>query len=175
MTPTALQPMRHPFPAFILRLGLLLALLLLLSCAQPRRVAIEPGQTAAHWAGRLALRVESEQVQAFTAGFELSGDARNGTLSLFSPLGSTMAQLAWSPSEAKLRWDGKQRTYASLNAMIKDATGTDIPIAHVFRWLAGEEATAEGWQADLRELGNGRLIARRNAPLPAVEMRLVLE
>lgn len=123
----------------------------------------------------MALRVDSDHAQSFSAGFELKGNAQNGELSLYSPLGATIARLVWSPGDARLRWDGKERSFDSLDALTRQATGTELPLASIFLWLAGENANAAGWQADLRGLSNGRLVARRSAPLPTVEMRLVLE
>ncbi len=123
----------------------------------------------------MALRVDSNQVQSFTAGFELKGNAQSGELSLYSPFGATLAQLAWTPGDARLRWEGKERSFDSLDALTRYATGTELPVASIFLWLAGENASAAGWQADLRELSGGRLVARRTVPPPPVEMRLVLE
>lgn len=148
---------------------------LLAGCASPPRTVTQPGQSATQWSGRLALRVDSDQVQSFSAGFELKGNAQTGQLSLYSPLGATVAQLVWAPGDARLRWDGKERGFESLDALTRQATGTELPVASMFQWLAGENAEAAGWQADLRDLSRGRLVARRSAPLPAVEMRLVLE
>jgi len=34
---------------------------------------------------------------------------------------------------------------------------------------------AAGWSADLSQLESGRLTARRTQPLPAAELRLILE
>jgi outer membrane lipoprotein LolB len=74
-----------------------------------------------------------------------------------------------------LRWDGKERSFDSMDALTLQAIGTELPVASLFRWLAGDNVSTLGWQADLRELPKGRLAARRNDPLPSVEMRLVLE
>ena len=152
-----------------------IVMLLLAGCASPPRAINPPGQPVTQWSGRLALRVDSDQVQSFSAGFQLRGNAQAGELSLYSPLGATIAQLAWAPGDARLRWDGKERMFDSMDALTRQATGTELPVASIFQWLAGENASAAGWQADLRELSNGRLVARRSAPLPTVEMRLVLE
>ena len=158
-----------------LHAALLFALLVLSACALPPHARNVDGLTATQWSGRLALRVDSDQMQSFFAGFELKGTASTGELSLYSPLGGTIAQLVWSPGDARLRWEGKERSFDSLDALTRQATGTELPVASMFSWLAGDNVTAAGWQADLRELPNGRLVARRSAPLPAVEMRLVLE
>lgn len=147
------------------------ALLVLSGCAQVPRAAVAPDL----WTGRLALRVESQQAQSFSAGFELKGNAQTGQLSLYSPLGGTIAQLAWAPGDARLRLDGRERQFDSLDALTKEATGTALPVASIFQWLAGANASTAGWQAELGELHNGRLLARRTAPPPVVEMRLVLD
>ena len=148
---------------------------LLAGCASPTPVIHTPGQPVTQWSGRLALRIDADSVQSFSAGFELKGNAQAGQLSLYSPLGATIAQMAWTPGDARLRWDGKERTFDSMDALTLQATGTELPVVSIFQWLAGENVSTAGWQADLRELPKGRIFARRSAPLPSVEMRLVLE
>ncbi|HCY16899.1 MAG TPA: hypothetical protein DHV21_13135 [Curvibacter sp.] len=127
------------------------------------------------WRGRLALRVESEPPQSFFAGFELSGHAGQGELRLFSPLGTTLADLHWSPQSATLSNNGETRQFESLDALATQATGTAIPIAALFQWLAGVQTGADGWSADLSQLDDGRLTARRTQPEPSAELRLILE
>lgn len=127
------------------------------------------------WRGRLALRVESEPPQSFFAGFELSGHAGQGELRLFSPLGTTLADLHWSPQSATLSNNGETRQFESLDTLATQATGTAIPIAALFQWLAGVQTGADGWSADLSQLDDGRLTARRTQPEPSAELRLILE
>jgi outer membrane lipoprotein LolB len=156
--------------------GLLCVLALWLAgCAQPMPAPATDTTTPSYWRGRLALRVETPEPTSFFAGFELSGQARAGELLLSSPLGTTLAQLRWSPAYALLRNNGETRAFDSLDALATEATGTDIPIAALFQWLQGQPATAHGWQADLSQLGEGRLVARRVEPAPAAELRLILE
>ncbi len=155
--------------------ALALTLTLLAGCSHPPRSALQTAAQASLWSGRLALRVDSDQARSFSAGFELKGNAQAGELSLYSPLGATIAQLDWTSAGARLRWEGKERSFDSLGELTREATGTELPVASIFLWLAGDNASAPGWQADLRELPNGRLVARRTTPPPAVEMRLVLE
>ena len=150
-----------------------IALISLSGCANPQRVT--QGQQVTQWNGRLALRIDSAPVQSFSAGFELRGNTQSGELSLYSPFGATIAQMVWTPGAARLLSDGQERKFDSMDALTLQATGTELPIASIFEWLAGNNVSASGWEADLRELSNGRLVARRSAPLPAVEMRLVLE
>lgn len=149
--------------------------LLLAACAQtPQRVSVPAGQRT-NWSGRLSLRVDSDPVQSMTAGFDLRGSAHSGELALYTPLGSTLARLVWAPGEAELQWNGQRRSFDSIEALTQHATGTALPIAGLFRWLSGEPAQVAGWSADLSNLDEGKLVARRSNPLPAVEMRLVFE
>lgn len=153
----------------------LLAALLITGCAQPRlRPAGEVA--AASWHGRLALRVDSTPPESFFADFDLEGSARRGALLLTGPLGQTVARLDWAPGSATLRGNGGEvRQFDSLEALAAQASGTPLPIAALFEWLAGRDALADGWQADLSQLGEGRLTARRLQPEPAAELKLVLE
>ncbi len=127
------------------------------------------------WSGRLALRIATEPVQSFFAGFDLRGNAQSGELSLHSPLGSTIARMLWAPGLAQLTWNGQQRNFGSIGALTREATGTELPITSLFAWLAGHDSQADGWSADLGQLGDGKLVAERTHPSPAVTMRLVLD
>ena len=69
---------------------LVLCLLSMIGCAQP----LKPRDGEENvWSGRLALQVEDQASQSFSALFELRGSAQNGGLVLISPLGSRLAQL----------------------------------------------------------------------------------
>lgn len=151
-----------------------LATLWLAGCAQP---VLRPSDTSrGYWRGRLALRIDDRlEPRSFFANFELSGAANAGELLLSSPLGTTLAQLRWSPQSALLRNNGQTRAFDTLDALAIEATGTAIPIAALFEWLQGRAAPADGWQADLTQLEAGRLLARREQPAPAAELRLILE
>ncbi len=155
--------------------GLAMALVLAGCAAPPRHAAPEAGQTRTAWSGRLALRVDAQRPQSFHAGFELRGNAQQGELSLFSPIGATVANMSWSPGMARLRADGKDSQYPSLGALTTEVAGAEIPVASLFQWLAGEPVTTDGWQAELDQLADGRLVARRLQPPPAVELRLVID
>ena len=143
-----------------------LALALLGACAQPPRPA---GGAADHWSGRLAVQVEDASAQSFSAGFELQGSPQAGELTLFNPLGNVMAQLQW-----RLRNGSEQRQSTSLQALVLELTGSDLPIAALFGWLKGEAVQATGWQADLSALGQGRLTATRHTPAPQTILRVAL-
>ena len=162
-------------PWHVRRFALLLTLVLLGGCALPPPTPQPPDADTAVWRGRLALRVDSEPPQSFFAAFELRGQASDGELQLFSPLGTTLARLQWSPRSATLHNNGESRQFDSLDALATQATGAAIPIAALFDWLRGRNVQADGWAADLTQLDEGRLLARRSVPAPHSELRLILE
>lgn len=160
------------------------ALLWLLACAtlalaagcapatrHPQALASE--RTA--WSGRLALQVEDQPAQSFSAGFELQGSAESGELRLFTPLGSVLAQANWAPGRARLQASGETRESDSLETLLAQTLGTPIPVKALFAWLQGTQTTAAGWQADLSALDNGRLVATRYDPPPRAVLRVAFE
>lgn len=153
---------------------LMAAAILLAGCATPPRPA-ERDPESGPWSGRLALRVADRPEQSFSAGFELRGQAPAGALTLYTPLGSTAAVLNWAPGTATLRTDGEVRQFASIDALVADATGSPLPVAALFDWLAGRNVPVPGWEADLSLLGEGRLRAQRLAPPPSADLRIVLD
>ncbi len=146
--------------------------LLLAACATPRPV-VAPGTQA--WTGRLALTVEGQREQSFSAGFELTGAPEQGELKLTNPLGGTVAVLAWAPGSATLRSGGKTQQFDSLEALAQEATGAPIPIAALFDWLAGKATPVAGWQADVSQVAEGRLRARRIDPPPPADLRVAFD
>lgn len=157
-------------------LGLLAgAVLFMAGCAQPAR-APEPNDfSIGVWRGRLALQVEDSPSQSFAAGFELRGRADAGELSLYNPLGGTLAALNWAPGSATLRSGDQVRQFDSIEALVAAATGTPIPVASLFDWLSGNNTAVQGWEADLSQLAQGRLRAHRVAPPPAADLRVALD
>ncbi|MBI5278554.1 MAG: outer membrane lipoprotein LolB [Burkholderiales bacterium] len=157
--------------------GVLLAISALVTggCATPQRPAASAAEAASTWTGRLALQVQDRPQQSFTAAFELKGSAQAGELTLYSPLGSTMAQLAWAPGAATLRSGGQTRQFDSVDTLSAEATGTPIPLAALFDWLGGVATPVAGWQPDVSEVAQGRLRARRVDPPPVADLRLAFD
>ena len=158
--------------------GAALAVVLgLAGCAQPPSRPSAEG-SGSRWSGRMGLQVEQTydaQNQSFRASFELEGNAREGSLQLLNPLGSVIARLQWSPSGALL-WQGQESgASASLPELIREMTGSDLPVAALFDWLDGRATQVAGWRVDLSRLGDGRLSARRDTPPPAATLRVVLD
>lgn len=166
-------------------LGLLLALFLIAGCAGFSRAPSQNGSeiTSAtpttapptQWSGRLALKIASQPPRSFTAAFELNGNAQRGNLTLSTPLGSTLAQLAWTPQRATLASPRENQEFASVDALVAHVTGTTIPAQALFDWLQGKNTASGGWQADLSEHANGRILARLARPPQPAELRIVLD
>ena len=163
--------------------GLTLALAACASLAPP---AAAPADLLA---GRIALRVDGQPERSFSAGFELSGDARQGELLLSGPLGTTAARARWAGDQAVLASAGNETAYPSLDALAAAALGEAIPMAALFDWLRGRpwpgaQASARddgqagfdqlGWRISLLQWADGWLEARRTAP-PVVTVRVRLE
>ena len=157
-------------------LGLLAsAMLFVVGCAQPARVPQKDEVSVGVWRGRLALQVEDNPSQSFSAGFELRGRAEAGELMLYNPLGGTLAALRWAPGSATLRSGDRERQFDSIDALVAGATGTAIPVASLFDWLSGSNTVVNGWEADLSQLAQGRLRARRMTPPPVADLRVALD
>ncbi|MGV3572531.1 MAG: lipoprotein insertase outer membrane protein LolB [Ramlibacter sp.] len=145
----------------------------LAGCATPPRGAVEPGVQI--WTGRLALSVQANPPQAFSAGFELKGAPATGELTLFNPLGGTLAVLAWTPGAATLKSSDGVRQFASVEALASEVTGAELPVAALFDWLAGKATQVAGWQADVSGVASGRLRAQRSTPAPAADLRIAFD
>lgn len=164
-------PRRAAPAAWRLLLAIVIALWLA-GCAQPQRKAA--GDDARTFSGRLALQVEGQDSQSFSAMFELRGNPQAGGLVLLSPLGNQLAQLDWKDGHAQLVTSQETRTSDSLDALLQDVTGTRIPVAALFSWLEGTEAAAPGWRAELSGVADGRLVAHRDHPQPQATLRVAL-
>ena len=74
-------------------------LVLLTACATPTpSLFVAQAPSDKQWQGRLSVTVQSDPPRNMSAGFSLDGDARQGELNLFSPLGTTLATLQWNPA-----------------------------------------------------------------------------
>ena len=159
------------------------AIFFIAGCASPTRTTGHIDQKSTMWRGRLAVLVQADPQaqpqptpsQSIGAAFELQGNAQQGSLILLTPLGSTAAAVHWTPDLARLQSNGQTREFASLNQLIVHLLGTNIPVTALFGWLDGQALTSEGWQVDLSQRDRGKILARRQAPVPQAELRVVLE
>ena len=158
-------------------LGLLTGFMLL-GCATPSRPAKALGAeqvSPTEWQGRISVQVQGEAPSSMSASFLLRGDAKNGELDLYSPLGTTLGALQWTPQFVQLN-DGRKRQYfSSLAELTEKTTGAALPIDAIFAWLQGRDVSTTGWTADLAAISQGSLSARRTAPSPEVTLRIKLD
>ncbi|MCB2023716.1 MAG: outer membrane lipoprotein LolB [Burkholderiaceae bacterium] len=150
-------------------------MLVIAGCASPVRPGGQKDHEISSWSGRMGLTVASEPPLSFSAAFALTGDAAAGELTLTSPLGSTLAVLRWRPGGAVLVQPDGEQHYESVDRLVEQATGAAIPVQALFAWLRGRPEQVPGWQVDLSQLDDGRLVANRQMPLPTAVLRLVLE
>lgn len=151
----------------------LAAALWLAGCAQPPKVNTLGASQV--WTGRIAITVDSAPVQRWNAGFELQGTQNTGVLHLFSPLGQTVASAQWTPLGARLQQNNTQRDYAHMTELTETLVGAALPLDNLFDWLQGKPTPADGWTVDTSGYAKGRIQAERLTPLPAVQLRLVLD
>ncbi len=154
------------------RWAILMLAAVLAACATPPRSATL-GENA--WSGRLALQIDSQPPQSFSAAFDLRGAPAAGELLLNSPLGNTLATVVWTRENAELRQGSRVTQRGSLDELTTELSGTAVPVAALFGWLRGEPVDVPGWQADLSRQADGRITARRTAPLPTAELRIVFQ
>jgi outer membrane lipoprotein LolB len=163
------------FPLNARRRVLALALscaLLAAGCATPRMTPVDAN---AYWSGRMAIQVLKDPPETLSAGFELQGSAQAGEMVLLSPIGTTLARLEWTPQGARLAQGQQQVESTNLQRLGARLTGTELPIAALFEWLAGRTAEAPGWQVDLSAHAQGRISAERREPRPGAVLRIALD
>jgi outer membrane lipoprotein LolB len=153
----------------------LLATFLIAGCAGLTRAPGTFSPESSQWQGRLALKVQSTPVQAFSAHFDLQGNAQSGTLVLTTALGNTLASMWWNEDSAVLQTTGEPQKFESLPALVRHVTGTDLPVGSLFGWLKGQAVPAPGWVADISDLDNGRLSARHADAAGDSELKIILD
>ena len=154
--------------------GIMVCVTLLLSgCASPLPLPSADGSP--YWSGRLALTIDSDPPQQFSAGFDLRGSPEVGELLLNSPLGNSLAAVRWAPGSAELIQGDRVTRHQNLDQLTTELGGTALPVAALFAWLRGQAADASGWSADLTRQPDGRIVAKRLQPLPAAELRIIVQ
>ena len=151
---------------------------LLVGCATPSRTAKSFSTEQANmpeWQGRISVQVLGDTPSSMSASFLLRGNAKNGELDLYSPLGTTLGALQWTPQLVQLSDGGKHQYFNSLAELTEKTTGAALPIEAIFGWLQGQQINATGWQADLSNMSQGSLSARRTEPAPEVTLRIKID
>jgi outer membrane lipoprotein LolB len=157
-------------------------------------LAPKGGVEGGEWSGRLSLKVTADKPEkntSFSASFELSGSADQGTWLLLSPLGSTVARLDWGPQGAVLLSNERgtepgqgpglaPRQFESIESLLSHTPVSGLPFAALFDWLQGKPTAVAGWRVDLSQFSSGKLRAQRLSAgfatlEPAIDLRLVLD
>ena len=134
-----------------------------------------PIEATQEWSGRISLQVQSEPPQQLNASFGLQGSAHTGQLDVFSPFGTTLATLQWTPQEAVFQQGDQRQRFESIAILTERLTGTSLPMAELFDWLNGKPTSVPGWQTDVSQITSGWLIATRTSPAPAVLLKIKLD
>ena len=157
------------------RFGCVLLALMVSACATSTKPKIPTADTTQEWSGRISLQVQSDPPQQLNASFGLQGGAQKGQLDVFSPFGTTLATLQWTPQEAVLQQGNQQQRFASITALTERLTGAQLPMTELFDWLNGQPTAVTGWQTDISQLDSGWLIATRTSPVPTVLLKIKLD
>jgi outer membrane lipoprotein LolB len=134
-----------------------------------------PPDAPAFKAGRFALQIDSEPPQSFITSFDLTGGWPEGVLNIYNPLGMQMARVEWTAQSARLLQGRQVREAASLERLILELTGAQLPTAALVDWLAGKPTPAEGWNVDVSEWHLRRLVLERVQPAPRTVLRIAFE
>jgi outer membrane lipoprotein LolB len=146
------------------------------SSANSQVVSVEvPAAPAPFKAGRFALQIDTEPPQSFITSFDITGGWPEGTLNIYNPLGMQMARLEWTAQSARLLQGRQVRESASLERLVFELTGTQLPTSAVIDWLAGKPTPAEGWNVDVSEWHLRRLVLERVQPAPRTVLRIAFE
>lgn len=146
------------------------------SAATTQVVEVQAEVTApAFKAGRFSLQVDSQPPQSFISSFDLTGGWPNGVLNIYNPLGMQMARVEWTAQSSRLAMGSQVREAASLESLILQLTGTQLPTAALIDWLGGKPSPAEGWNVDVSEWHLRRLVLERVQPAPRTVLRLAFE
>ena len=157
------------------RFGCVLLALVLSACATDIKQTMSPAERSQEWSGRISLQVQSNPPEQLNASFALQGGAQRGQLDVFSPFGTTLATLQWTPQEAVLHQGNQQKRFTSITVLTERLTGAQLPMTELFDWLNGQPTAVEGWQTDVSQLGSGWLIATRTSPAPTVLLKIKLD
>lgn len=136
-----------------------------------------------YFAGRLSLvqypeaHAIEEQVQSWSAHFELAGSPEEGSLLLYTPVGTTVAKVTWQPYQAIIETSEGIQYYESLDDVTSTYFQQSVPVAALFDWLKGEPTKQDiaGWDVDLSRSQRGIIKAERREPAPRVSLRAVVD
>ena len=126
-------------------------------------------------AGRFAMQIDTQPPQSFFTSFDLTGGWPEGILNIYNPLGMQMARVEWTAQSARLVQGNQAREAASLESLIFQLTGTQLPTAALVDWLSGKPTPADVWNVDVSEWHLRRLVLERVQPAPRTVLRIAFE
>jgi outer membrane lipoprotein LolB len=139
------------------------------------RLCSSPPIPPAFKAGRFALQIDSQPPQSFITSFDLTGGWPEGALNIYNPLGMQMARVEWTAQSARLLQGNQVRESSSLERLVLELTGAQLPTAALVDWLSGKPTPAEGWNVDVSEWHLRRLVLERVQPAPRTVLRIAFE
>ena len=83
--------------------------------------------------------------------------------------------MEWTAQSARLVLGSKVQEASSLESLVFQLTGTQLPTAALIDWLSGKPSPAEGWNVDVSEWHLRRLVLERVQPAPRTVLRLAFE
>ena len=120
----------------------LLASSLLLGACATRDVPFQPAVQAVAdqpftAAGRLSVNVDGK---GHVANFDWQHAPERDTLSVTTPVGSTVARLTRDAAGVTLEADGKRRTATDVEALTEETLGWRLPLSNLVWWIRGQTA-----------------------------------
>lgn len=144
--------------------------------------------------GQLSVKLQAFQgleAKGLSLGFFFNGGPRGGQLDLMTPMGSQVARVRWSDTQAWLQTDQGNNQFNSLGELSQEVLGEPLPLAALMHWVGGQPAPdlppathvqpksfeQSGWHIDTTDIGIGRLQAERpaSATLRGVTVRIRLD
>lgn len=172
---------------FSARISACLAALCLLGCSHlpqapqadwTAALATQPQATSLQ--GQLSIKLQAfqdQEAKGISLGFFFTGTQQLGQLDLMTPLGSQMAQVRWTQTDAWLQTEQGQRHFDTLDQLSQETLGEPIPLSALMYWIKGEAAPhlaaptetqsqsfeQAGWIITTTDVAQGSVSARRPA------------
>jgi len=159
--------------------------------------ALQAGPAGAHQLalqGQISIKLlafRGLEAKGMSMGFFFNGGPEGGQLDLMTPLGSQVARVHWTPSDAWLQTDQGERHFDTLGALSAEVLGEPLPLAALMNWVQGrpdpdlpaatnhtpQSFEQNGWLIDTTDIGIGRLQAQRPAgdSLRGITVRIRLD
>lgn len=112
----------------------------------PSSQAVAPYRDQVELAGRLnVVYQKNDKPESATVNFTWQQTAQRTDVTLFSPVGSTLATIAVTPQEAVLEQSGKPpRSAPDIDTLSARLLGWSLPVSGLRDWLQGYATAADG-------------------------------